>query len=363
VRPDDRGVLADLYVGQRRVRADRRTAAGRGRAVQLDVRQQGDVAGQLDGPVHPGRVRVDDGDAFAHQLVEGTAVQLGPERGQLDAVVDALGLHRVVGRVRTDPLAVLPGDGQHVGQVELALRVVGGDPAQAVAQRGRVEGVDPGVDLVDLPLLRRRVLVLDDPGDRAVVTRDDPPVPGRVGHPRGQHGHRIALLVVRGDQLQQRLRLQQRHVTRRHHDRAVEVRRYGAQAGPDRVTGAQLLLLDGGLHSWVDVLEVRLDQLAAVADHDHQVLRVECTGGDHGVPDETAPADLVQHLRGRRFHPGSQTGGHDHDRRGTMGSHAVFSSSSLRVSATSISTRHPKQCPRKPTCSPSYPRPPPAVPT
>ena len=74
-----------------------------------------------------------------------------------------------------------------------------------------------------------------------------------------------------------------------------------------------------------------LDQLTAGTDHDDQVLRCERTGGDHRVPDETAPADLVQHLGGGGFHPGPLPGGHDDDRGRTVGGHAVFSSSSRRV--------------------------------
>ena len=49
-----------------------------------------------------------------------------------------------------------------VSQIELALGVVGGQAWQRGAQSGGVEDVGADVDLVDLALGRRRVLVLDD---------------------------------------------------------------------------------------------------------------------------------------------------------------------------------------------------------
>ena len=202
---------------------------------------------------------------------------------------------------------------------------------QAVAQRGRVEDVDAGVDLVDLPLLRRRVLVLDDPGDRAVRARDDPPVAGRVRHPRGQHRDRVAVLVVLGDQLAQRLRLSSGTSP----DVTITEPSKSAGSGGRARPGPRhrCRAAAPGRRSWlrVDILAGGPRPVRGRCRPRRPGVRGQCPGGDHGVPDETAPADLVQHLRGRRFHPGSQTGGHDDDRRGTMGSHAVFSSSSLRV--------------------------------
>ena len=57
-----------------------------------------------DVDVDPGGRRVDDRDAVAHPAVEDPAVQLRRERGELDAVVGALGLQHVVDPVRADAL-------------------------------------------------------------------------------------------------------------------------------------------------------------------------------------------------------------------------------------------------------------------
>ena len=77
---------------------------------------------------------------------------------EVDAVVDA---EREVGvgeRVRLRPS--WPGGAQqrqHVGQVELALGVVGVELGERVEQRAAVEQVEAGVDLADRELLGRRV--------------------------------------------------------------------------------------------------------------------------------------------------------------------------------------------------------------
>ena len=72
------------------------------------------------------------------------------------------------GRRPSAPTAAPGGDEQadDVGQVFLALRVRGGQPAQRVPQRAGLERVHAGVDLADGPLLVGGVAVLDDRGDR-----------------------------------------------------------------------------------------------------------------------------------------------------------------------------------------------------
>ena len=59
----------------------------------------------------------------------------------------------VLDEVGADGEAVLAGEADRVGEVVLALGVVVGDPRQRRDQELRVEGQDPGVDLVDLALL------------------------------------------------------------------------------------------------------------------------------------------------------------------------------------------------------------------
>ena len=112
-------------------------------------------------------------------------------REQLDPVVDPLGLPAVVDQTTHPPVcAGLAGDGEHVGQVQLALIVGRRDLGQRGSQICGVEDVDAGVDLGDLPLSVIGVAVLDDAAHQAVGVAQDPAVAGRVGNLRRQHGDR-----------------------------------------------------------------------------------------------------------------------------------------------------------------------------
>ena len=96
-----------------------------------------------------------------------TAVHLGAEFGQLDAVVRARALP-VVGEL--EGTRGTPGGGsgrEDIGQVDLALIVVGTQGSQGGAQEVRVEGIDARVDLVDRGLLGGGIALLDDRGDCA----------------------------------------------------------------------------------------------------------------------------------------------------------------------------------------------------
>ena len=85
-------------------------------------------------------------------------------------------------RERADGEAVLARDLDGVGQVELALGVVVGQPRQRADQELRVEGQDPRADLGMSRWSRRGVLLLDDRLDVALVVAQDPAVAERVGH-------------------------------------------------------------------------------------------------------------------------------------------------------------------------------------
>src|SRR5699024_10839640 len=116
--------------------------------------------------------------------------------GELDPVVDALDLVPVAGGPGADPVAVAPQDRQGVGDVLLALGVVGGQALHDLGQQGAVEGVHTGVDLVDRALLIGGVGVLDDAGHGAVGLPHDTAVAVCVGYARRQHGHGVALVLV-----------------------------------------------------------------------------------------------------------------------------------------------------------------------
>ena len=120
------------------------------------------------------------------------AVHLGAEFGQLDAVVRA-GALPVVGELEGSGGASGGCRGREdVGQVDLALIIVGAKGGQGGAQEVRIEGVDACVDLVDGRLLGGRVALLDDGGDRAGGVTDEAPDGGGDLDARGQDGHGVA---------------------------------------------------------------------------------------------------------------------------------------------------------------------------
>ena len=114
-------------------------------------------------------------------------VQLGGQLGQLHPVVDARHQRGVVDVLGPHDPAVLPDDGDHVGEVELLLGVVRPQPAQRRAQHLDVEGVHACVDLADGLLRRGGVGLLDDADDLAVLGAQDAAVARRVGQRRRQH--------------------------------------------------------------------------------------------------------------------------------------------------------------------------------
>ena len=152
--------------------------------------------------------------------------QLGFGVGELGAVVDAVGLVGVGGDDAHDPV---PGLGQHlhdVGEVVLALGVVGLHHAQRRRQQAAPEAEDAGVDLVDLELVGRGVAVLDDAGDAVVLAHPhDAAVAGGVVEPGGEDRAGGVGAAVLAHQRGDRVGPQQRRVAREHQhvDVVVEV--------------------------------------------------------------------------------------------------------------------------------------------
>ena len=328
VGTDHLGALPDLGVAQRAVRADRGLRADVGGPVELHPGEDHGVLGDRDVGVDPRRGGVHDRDARAHVPLEGAAVHLRAELGQLDPVVDALDHHHVGGDDRPHRATVGPGDREDVGEVHLALRVVGADAAERIAQHREVEGVDARVDLVDRELVVGGVLVLDDAQHLgSVLAAQDAAVPGGVGDPGGEHGDRGAGALVSGDQLAQGGRLQQGHVAVGH--------QHGALGGGDLVEAALhgaagarhvVLVSDGDLGGVLG--EMRGDAIALVAqDHDELGGAGALRGGDRMHEKRSTP-DLVEDLRCTGLHARPGTGGQDDDSGGGRGFHVGSSSES-----------------------------------
>ena len=175
---------------------------------------------------------------------------------------------------------------EDVGEVELALGVVGVQPAEAVAQGGGVEGVDAGVDLADGALGVGGVLLLDDAARPSPSAR-------RARSGRSRWGRRATAVrtvtalpwpaCVASEQARRVSAVEQRDVAVGDDDRAVS-RGRPARAQADRVAGAELLVLDrGGRPRAATSARCAVDLVAAVPDDDDQVVGLERLGGGDRV--------------------------------------------------------------------------------
>ena len=168
------------------------------------------------------------------------------QRGELLSVVHAEALAGVLGDHRVEMVPALPEDLDHVGQVVLALRVLGGDARQGRPEAA-VEAVRAGADLADGALLGRGVAVLHD-GHRQAALADHPAVAGGIVELGGEEGRRRARLPVSLDEAAERRLGQERHVAGQDQD-GVAVVATGLPGLEHRVAGAQALALldEGGL--------------------------------------------------------------------------------------------------------------------
>ena len=248
VRAYDARTCADLAVLEGRVGADDGVLGDHRRAEQLGAGEDRHVLGQHDVGVDPRGLGIQHRHAVLHPAGDDPPVELAAERGELGAVVGALGLPHVVDGEGGHGQAGVAGELDRVGQVVLALRVVVADPVDRVDQEAGVEGEDAGVDLPDLALLVTRVLLLDDREDLALAVADDPAVAGRGLDDARQDADRgLRGLVLGGEPLQGRA-FEERGVAVGDEDGASDRRDLllgqRVERDPHRMAGAELLLLD-----------------------------------------------------------------------------------------------------------------------
>ena len=180
-------------------------------AYQRDVRMQRDVAGDPDVGAAPHQLGGDHGDAAVHQRVVDLHLLDAAGLGQLLAGIHAQALLGVVGFQRDGLLALAAQHRHGVGQVVLALRVVGAYLAQRLAKAFRVEAVEARVALADAGLLGGCVLLLDYARDGGARRRarsqvepfaDYAAVAERVVEAHGEHhGGRIVFRPRVGQRL------------------------------------------------------------------------------------------------------------------------------------------------------------------
>ena len=148
-----RGPPADGGVRQDAVRADLAALADDATTPQDHTREERDIGRQLDLGVDVGALGVPHGHAATHPALVDPIAQLGFGHRQLRPVVHAGGLHRIGQDQRLHPVPRAEEHAHRVGQVVLALRIGGGQPAQGRRQDAPTKAVDGCVDLGDGLLL------------------------------------------------------------------------------------------------------------------------------------------------------------------------------------------------------------------
>ena len=239
-----------------------------------------------------------------------------------------------------------------VGQVELALVVLGVEPRERGPQVLGAKDVDARVDLGQGPLVSRRVAHLDDALHAAAGPADDAAEvdADRIRSLERQHGGGRPGVGVRRAQRLEARRVGQRMVGIEHEHVAAEALERGP-GGTDRITGPERPLLGDRLDP---ARQARADGVGAGRhDHEHPVGPGLEAGRDRPV-DQRAPEDLVQHLRRRRAHARALTGGEENTGEWRAVSHAGSGRSVLGSWGAWIRTRDHGT---KTRCLTTWPRP------
>ena len=257
----------------------------------------------------PGRGRVDDGDTGLQ--VRGNDLVAKPRAGgsEIGPGVHAFANTGVLRTVHGYDAPVIHQVSNGVGEVELALGVVGVEPGEGAPEGGRVDDVDRRVDLADGQLLGRRVARLDDRDQPAVVASEDAAVRARVVGLEGEDRRRRSFGPVRLEQAGEGRGGEEWRIAGEDEDVPLEALERRLRGGGG-VTGAARLLLDGE-HGSRRQRALELGHRPG-RGHDDERVGVELARRRDDPVHEAAAEQLVQVLRPRRTHARAETGGHHH---------------------------------------------------
>ncbi len=220
-----------------------------------------------------------------------------------------------------DSLAFGYEHGGDVGEVELAVGVVGVEGVEFVEEGVGVEAIDAGVDLIHflgrIELLGAEGLLFDDGDDfRAVCGgAKDAAVSGGVGGYRGEDGHGGVLAEVGVADGGDGFRANEGHVAGEDEKVLGEWSFIEGEEGFEHlhgVAGAALLSLEDELDA--GVLDGGLHTVGFVADDAEDVVYGDylfCSGDD--MEEESAASDLVEDFGTLAFEPRAFACGHDGD--------------------------------------------------
>ncbi len=156
----------------------------RGVAEELDVGLDDGVGADGDLGVDDAGFGAEDGDACGHEAAGGGEAHGGVEVHHLGDGVGAEDFVDAVGFDGDDALAFGDEHGGDVGEVELAVGVVGVEGVEFGEEGCGLEAVDAGVDLGCVELVGREGFLFDDGGDFGAVGCE------RAGRGRSRWGRR-----------------------------------------------------------------------------------------------------------------------------------------------------------------------------
>ena len=295
--------IGEAAVLDQAARADAAAVADGGVAPEVALGLHQHIAAEAGALAEGAAGRIGEAHPLGHPMAPQPLLQHGLALGQLEAVVDAVDLIRV-GHFQVHGRA----EHRHgVGEVELALVVVGGELGQHRRQLRPVEAVDAGVGEGVAALLHAAVAVLHDAAHQPLLVGEDAAVAGGISQPGGEQGHGGAAAAVLGQQLLQGARKQQGHIAVEHQQLALEAAE-GLQQLLHRMAGAVLGLLQHEFQAR-HVAQGTLHPLGLVA-HDQQLaLRGQvAAAGQHPLHQGGAGQGL-QHLRQVALHAGALSGG------------------------------------------------------
>ena len=275
------------------------------------------VGADLHGGVDDAGFRAEDGDALGHEPACRAEAHGGIEVHHFGDGVGAENLVDAVGLDGDDALAVGDQHGRDVGEVELAVGVVGVEEIEPGEESFGAEAVDAGVDFGGMSLFGEQRFLLDDGGDLGAGGRcpDYTAVAGRVGRNGGEDGHGGMFAEVGFADAGDGLRTDQRDVSGEDEEVFGDGRGVLRVEGFDLlegVAGAALLCLEDELHAGGG--DGGADALGLMTDDAEDALgwNEGASGGNH-VQQKGLSADFVQHLWPAALEAGAFAGGHDCD--------------------------------------------------
>ena len=258
-------------------------------------------------PANIDALRIHERRTREHQFARAFAAIGGLGLRELYSVVDPEDLRFARCHDRIDGNACAHRRRDDVGQIELVLGIVAGEVEQPGAQALRGNRHESRIDLMDRALRVRRILLLDDRANRAILIAHDAPQALGCRDVRAEQRDRRRTRCAH--KRAQRVDAYQGHVAIEHEDQMVVG--YHRHRLHDRVSRAEL----HGLQNPIDlfVLECGLDLAAPMAVNHKDVVGGEPPRGREHVREQRLARESLQHFRQVGIHPLANTCCEDDD--------------------------------------------------